>query len=457
MKEPYRDLLNDAASRGTRYLEEIHERRVTPAEDALNKLGLLGGPLSEKGEEASTVIKLLDEFGSAATMATTGGRFFGFVVGGSLPVSVAAHWIADAWDQNAGLRCLSPVGVKCEDIVLSWLLDLLRLPVGCGGAFVTGAQMANFTALAAARHAVLAAANWSVEEDGLFGAPPITVLVSEEAHVTLLKALAMLGLGRQRVVRIPTDEQGRIRSDSFPPIKEPAIVCVQVGNVNTGASDPVHEICDIAHERGAWVHVDGAFGLWAAAAPARYHQVKGVEGADSWATDAHKWLNVPHDSGVAIVREQAHLRAAMAITAEYLPKSEERDPMQYGPESSRRARAIEIWAALRHLGREGVADLVERTCVRAKQFADGLRSAGFEILNDVVLNQVLVSFGDPAITRGTIQAIQKEGTCWCGGAFWKGRFAMRISVSSWATSETDVDRSLEAITRMASRVIASSD
>jgi len=451
MENPYRSVLGDAASRAIQYLQVIQERGVRPSQQAIDALMKLGGPLPEHGHDASAVIKLLDEQGSPGTVGTTSGRFFGFVVGGALPATVAAHWLADAWDQNACLYELSPVAAQCEEIVLAWLLDLLRLPNGCGGAFVTGAQMANFTALAAARHATLLDANWNVEEDGLFSAPPITVVVGEEVHVTVLKALAMLGLGRNRIVTIPTDSQGRMRADALPRLSGPAIICVQVGNVNTGACDPVGEICDAAHQQRAWVHVDGAFGLWAATIPTRCHLTEGVGAADSWATDAHKWLNVPQDSGIAIVRDMRHLRGAMAITSSYLQPGERREPMQYGPESSRRARAVEIWAALRNLGRQGVADLIERTCQHAKRFADRLRSAGFEILNDVVLNQVLVSFGESDVTKRVIEAIQSDGTCWCGGTVWKGCTAMRISVSSWATTETDVDRSLDAIIRIASR------
>jgi glutamate/tyrosine decarboxylase-like PLP-dependent enzyme len=445
----YKDLLTLAARRAVAYLQGIGERRVAPSAQALSELEMLGGPLPQKGADAAAVIELLDQYGSAGTVSTAGGRFFGFVVGGALPASVAAHWLADAWDQNACLYGLSPVAAHCEEIVLAWLLDLLHLPSGCGGAFVTGAQMANFTALASARHAVLLRAGWNVEEEGLFGAPPVTVVVGEEVHVTVLKALAMLGLGRKRIVTVPTDAQGRMRPDELPQLSGPAIVCAQLGNVNTGSCDPVYDICDAARAHGAWVHVDGAFGLWAAAAPMRHQLVEGADAADSWATDAHKWLNVPQDSGMAFVRNKAHLRDAMAITARYLNPTERREPMQYGPESSRRARGIEVWAALSHLGREGVADLVERTCSHARRFADRLRAAGFEILNDVVLNQVLVSFGEPHVTQRTVAAIQADGTCWCGGTVWKGRTAMRISVSSWATTDHDVEHSLDAILRIA--------
>jgi glutamate/tyrosine decarboxylase-like PLP-dependent enzyme len=309
--------------------------------------------------------------------------------------------------------------------------------------------MANFTALAAARQAVLEAAGWDVEAEGLFGAPPITVIVGEEAHPSLLKALGLLGLGRKRVVTVPVDGQGRMRPEALPRIAGPTITCIQAGNVNTGAFDPAKDVCALAHGSGAWVHVDGAFGLWAAAAPQRAHLVAGVSDADSWATDAHKWLNVPYDSGLAFVRNPEALRRAMSLTAAYLPQSEQREPSQYTPELSRRARGVEVWAALRSLGQTGLADLIERTCRHATRFADGLRKAGYRILNEVVINQVLVSFGDEAVTRRVIAALQAEGTCWCGATVWQNQAAMRISVSSWATTDEDVAQSLAAMLRIA--------
>jgi glutamate/tyrosine decarboxylase-like PLP-dependent enzyme len=334
------------------------------------------------------------------------------------------------------------------------LLEVLKLPPKSGAAFVTGATVANFTALAAARHAVLMHAGWNVEADGLFGAPPITVIVGAEAHPTLFKSLGLLGLGRSRVVKIPVDNQGRMRAEALPKISGPTIICVQAGNVNTGAFDPIDQICSIAHDSGAWVHVDGAFGLWASAAPSRAHLTKGIQKADSWATDAHKYLNVPYDCGLAFVRNAEALRAAMAITAEYLPtESPERNPSDYTPELSRRARGVEVWAALRSLGRKGLADLIERTCRHARRFAEGLSAAGFQILNEVVLNQVLVSFGDADKTNRVIADIQADGTCWCGGTVWQGKTAMRISVSSWATTEADVERSLEAMIRVARKQV----
>lgn len=448
-----KDLLTDASVRAVRYLSGIANRSVAPGPEDVERLSLLGGPMPEDPGHPKEVLALLDDVGSPATIASTAGRYFGFVIGGSLPATVAANWIAAAWDQNASMRVMSPVAAALEDITLGWLRDVLKLPQSTGVGFVTGATMANFSCLAAARHALLERAGWNVEENGLFGAPPLTVIVGDEVHVSVLKALAMLGLGRSRLTRLPTDGQGRMKSGSLPAVDERTIVCIQAGNVNTGAFDPAAEICSHARRRGAWVHVDGAFGLWAAAAPERAHLMTGFAEADSWATDCHKWLNVPYDSGLAFVREPQHLRSAMAVNAAYLQASDSREPYQYTPEASRRARAIEVWAALRSLGRRGLAEMIEGNCRLASHFAGKLRSAGYSILNDVVLNQVLVSFGDAAATRRVISELQKEGTCWCGGTEWQGHTAMRISVSGWATTELDIDQSADAILRVAASVI----
>ena len=446
------DLLEETMKRATKYLESVSERNVAPSREAVARLAKLSRPFPEQGLDAEAVLAELDEFCSPATMATAGPRFFGFVVGGSLPAALAANWLAGAWDQPASFYEEMPATAFLEQLALGWLIDIFRLPPGCGVGFVTGATMANFAALAAARHAVLERAGWNVERNGLFGAPPITVVVGAEAHVSLMKSLGLLGLGRTRVVRVPADGQGRMRADALPATSGPTIMCAQAGNVNTGAFDPFPEICKRAHGAGAWVHVDGAFGLWALACPSRSYLTSGIEEADSWATDAHKWLNVPYDSGLAFVRETEALRAAMAIGAEYLPPTtEHRKPSDYTPESSRRARGVEVWAALRSLGRSGLSDLIERTCNYAKRFAEGLNAAGYEVLNDVVLNQVLLSFGDAETTRKVIAELQEEGSCWCGGTVWQGHTAMRISVSSWATTKADVDRSLEAMLRIASK------
>ncbi len=332
---------------------------------------------------------------------------------------------------------------------MRWLLDILKLPPACGVGYVTCATQANFSALTAARHALLLRQGWDVEAQGLFGAPPLKVIVGNEVHVSVLKALGLAGLGRERVIRVPVDGQGRMRADALPPLDDTSILCLQAGNVNTGAFDPAADIIPRAKAAGAWVHVDGAFGLWAAAAPERAHLVNGFSGADSWAADAHKWLNVPYDSGLVFVRDAAHLHASMTVNAAYLVQDQAREPYHYTPDFSRRARGVEIWAALSALGRAGLADLVERNCRQAARFAEGLRTAGYPVLNDPVLNQVLVSFGDADTTRRVIAGIQAEGTCWCGGTVWQGHTAMRISVSSWATTDDDVERSLEAILRVA--------
>jgi glutamate/tyrosine decarboxylase-like PLP-dependent enzyme len=444
------ELLRDAATRAASYLDGLDARKVAPDPVATAALEALDAPMPVKGCDPARVIADLDAFGSPATMAMAGPRFFGFVIGGALPVTLAANWIAGAWDQNSAFYEATPATSRIEQIALRWLIDLIGLPADTGGAFVTGATVANFAALAAARHVVLARAGWNVEAEGLFGAPPIQVIVGEEAHPSLVKSLGLLGLGRNRVVRVPVDGQGRMRADALPRIATPSIVCTQAGNVNTGAIDPIDEICARVEGSGAWVHVDGAFGLWAAASPELAPMMRGVARADSWATDAHKWLNVPYDCGLAFSRDADALRAAMAVTAEYLPGlSPFRNPADYTPELSRRARGIEVWAALRALGREGVAELVERNCRQARRFAEGLRGAGYRVLNEIALNQVLVAFGDAATTQRVIAAIQADGTCWCGGTVWQGETAMRISVSSWATTDEDVEKSLAAMLRAA--------
>lgn len=449
-KESTRALLADAAQRATRYIDGLDSRPVAPAPEAIAGLGAFDEPLPEGPVDPRETIRLLDEAGSPATTAMAGPRFFGFVIGGALPVTVAANWLATAWDQNTGLRKPTPGTAYLEDVSLAWLLDILRLPRDAKGAFVTGATVANMCALAAARNVVLGRAGWNVEADGLFGAPPVTVLTGAEVHPTVLKALGVLGLGRARVTKIPVDGQGRIRVDKMPEISGPTIICTQAGNLNTGAFDPIGEICRIARGAGAWVHVDGAFGLWAAASPKLAHHVAGVEDADSWATDAHKWLNVPYDCGLAFVRDPVALQSAMAVTAEYLPtETDKRNPSDFTPELSRRARGVDVWAALRTLGRSGVAEMIERNCAQARRFAEGLSAAGFEILNEVVLNQVLVSFGEPGKTKRVIEAIQRDGTCWAGVTVWQGRTAMRISVINWATGDADVERSIKAMVRAA--------
>jgi glutamate/tyrosine decarboxylase-like PLP-dependent enzyme len=456
-----RQLLEDAATYATKFLDGLPERTVAPTATAEGLREELGGPLPDHPLEPRLVVSNLAGAVEPGLMATPGGRFFGFVIGGSLPAALAADWLASAWDQNAGLYVAAPAASVVEEVCGEWLIELLGLPEGVSYGLVTGCQMANFTALAAARHSVLAAAGWDVEADGLVGAPPFQVIVGEERHVTIDRALRFLGLGTASLITVPADDQGRMRADALEEVLAgstgPTVVCAQAGNVNTGAVDPLRAICDAAHEAGAWVHVDGAFGMWAAASPTLRHLVEGMERADSWATDAHKWLNVPYDSGLVFCAHPAGHRAAMGTHASYLVHSEgrERDQMDWNPDFSRRARGFAVYAALRSLGRSGVADLVERCCAHARRFAEALaEEPGIEVLNDVVLNQVLVRFLDPhrdhdARTRAVVKAVQEDGTCWLGGATWQGKAAMRISVSNWSTTAEDVDRSVAAILRAA--------
>jgi glutamate/tyrosine decarboxylase-like PLP-dependent enzyme len=431
---------------------DSREVRATISADELRKA--LGGPLTDEAIDPADVIEVLANAGMRGTVASAGPRYFGFVVGGSLPAALAADWLVSSWDQNCGIYALSPLTSVIERITGSWLLELAGLPSTMSFGFVTGCQMANFTALAAARHGVLQKAGWDVEADGLFGAPPIEVLVSEEAHYTIFMALRLLGLGSARVRRIPTDDQGRMRArdlnDALRAHRGPRIICAQAGNVNTGAVDPLNEIAASAKDCGAWFHVDGAFGLWAAASPDRAALVSGVEKADSVATDAHKWLNVPYDCGIVFCADEAAHRGAMSLAAAYIVATkEERDPHEFVPEESRRARAIPVYAALRSLGRKGLAELIERNCRQAHRFAEALQSAGYDVLNDVTLNQVLVSFGDAEQTQRVIKAVQEDGTCWCSGTVWKGRTAMRISVSNWSTTDEDVEKSIKAMVSVA--------
>jgi glutamate/tyrosine decarboxylase-like PLP-dependent enzyme len=449
--------LEAAAAHAAQYLRGLPSRPVAPRAGAAELRERLGGPLPDGPADPAEVVDRLAKLADDGLVASAGPRYFGFVVGGSLPAALAADWLAAAWDQNAGLFVLGPAAATVEEVAAGWLTDLLGLPATVTTGFVTGGQMANVTGLAAARHHVLAAAGWDVERDGLVGAPPVEVVVGAERHVTIDAALRLLGLGSGRLRVVPADDQGRMDAAALPDAlaacQGPAIVCAQAGNVNTGAVDPLGVICDAAHAHGAWVHVDGAFGLWAAASPARRHLVAGAGQADSLATDAHKWLNVPYDSGLVFVAHpEAHL-AAFSTVAGYLTPGAagERDPDAYTPEFSRRARGFAVWAALRSLGRSGVAELVERCCGHARRFAAALGAAsGVEVLNEVVLNQVLVRFPDPGgdhdgRTREVIRRVQAGGTLWLSGTTWQGMAAMRISVSNWSTSDADVDQSVAAI------------
>ena len=441
-------LLADAATRASAYLGGLEERGVFPTASALEALAELDVPLPAGPTDAADTLALLDRVGSPATVATAGGRYFGFVNGACLPAALAAHVLASAWDQNAAMTVMSPIASRLRAVVSRWIVDLLALPAEAEAMFVGGATVANLCGLVAARDHVLARAGWDVPNDGLVGAPPVTVVVGASAHSTIAKSLAIAGLGRKRIVIVPADDQGRMLASELPDVRGPVILCAQAGEVNTGAFDPFDALVDWARERDAWVHVDGAFGIWAAASavPERRRLTAGMARADSWATDAHKWLNVPYDSGIVILRDASRLRATMSAAAGYLPGGDLLEPSHHTPQSSQRARAVDAWAALRSLGRSGVADLVDRTSDHAARFAAELRAAGHEVLNDVVINQVLVRFGpDDASTDRVIERVQHAGVCWCGPTTWRGRRAMRISVSSWATTTEDVTRSVRAI------------
>jgi glutamate/tyrosine decarboxylase-like PLP-dependent enzyme len=449
-------LLRRTADLAIDYLCTLPDRPVR-TEATLDELrGSLGGPLPEDGEAPRDVIEALARRADPGVMPSSGPRFFGFVIGGGLPAAVAADWMTSVWDQNGGLYVIGPALSVVEETAAHWLIDLFGLPATASVGFTTGCQMSNFVGLAAGRRAVLLRHGWDVERDGLQGAPEVTVVAGDEVHITVPIALQMLGLGSGRLKRAAADRQGRMRPsalhDLLATIDGPTIVSAQLGNVNTGAFDPIDEIADVVREHpGTWLHVDGAFGLWAAASTELRGQVRGMEKADSWATDGHKWLNVPYDSGVVIVRDPEAHRAAMMMQAGYLmpARGDERDPSDWVPEFSRRGRGWAVYAALRSLGRSGVGDLVERCCRLARRMADGVSGAyGVEILNDVVLNQVLVRFGgDDALTRDVVRRVQEDGTCWLSGSTWHGVAVMRISVSNWSTTDEDADRSVEAILR----------
>lgn len=444
-----RELFRQAADYAADFVETLDSRPIRDSAEAEELYAALGGPLQEEGLEDRAVLASLVEASEAGLVASPSGRYFGFVVGGSLPAATAADWMATAWDINAGGWTLGSAAMVVEEVARGWIAELLGLPPGVSAGFVTGCQMAHVTALAAARHHVLARVGWDVAADGLADAPRLRVVVGEKRHVTVDRALRLLGIGASSLLVVPADDQGRLRVEELPDLAGgPTIVCGMAGEVNTGSIDDLEAIADAVEGTGAWFHVDGAFGLWAAASPQLRHLVRGVERADSWATDCHKWLNVPYDSGIAFCAHPEAHRQAMAVTASYLVLQDDpfrRDALDWGPEFSRRARGFAVYAALRSLGRKGVAELVERCCAHARLFAELLEASGATILNDVVLNQVLVRFGDGETTRAVIRRVQEDGACWLGGTEWQGEHAMRISVSNWRTTREDVERSAAAI------------
>ena len=430
------------------YIDSMFERDIVPNPAALADLATFDEPVPDSTGSAEALLNMLSQHGGPATSATTGGRYFGFVNGGAIPAAVAARWMTDVWDQNAALNVMSPVAAKLEAVAEQWLVDLLGLPNQTVAGFVGGTSVATMTGLAAARHALLEKAGWDVEANGLFGAPPIRVIISDQAHSSVFKGIALLGLGRDRVELVPSDDQGRIQVDALPELDSHSLVLLQAGNVNTGSFDDFDAICNLAHAAGAWVHIDGAFGLWAAATAQRAYLTKGIEKADSWSVDGHKTLNTPYDSGVVLCKHPRALTNAMSASGSYLQTGTGRDGMFFSPDMSRRSRGIEMWATIKYLGRAGIAQMIDGMCDRAEQFGEMLPAVGYTLLNEVVFNQTLVRCDTPAQTEQTLANIQASGDIWCGGTVWQGEPAIRISVCSWATTAADVAFAVKVFERM---------
>lgn len=434
------------------YLDTINDRAVAPTEAALKQLSFFDEPLPDHPTDAAAILQTLHEVGSPATSAQIGGRYFGFVNGSTIPSALAARWLADTWDQNAGLHVISPIAAKLEQVCESWLVDLFGLPAGTAAGFVTGTSTATLCGLLAGRNTLLQKQGWDVNERGLFGAPPLRVVMSEQAHGTVRKALAILGLGRANIELVPADAEGRLDPAHLPALDDSTLLILQAGNVNSGSFDAFEPLCGAAQAAGAWVHIDGAFGLWAAASPQTAHLVQGIELADSWSVDAHKTLNAPYDCGIILCKNRAGLVSALQASGSYIQFSEERDGLLYTPEMSRRARGVELWALLKNLGRSGVGALVDRLCANARLFAAELSAQGFHIPHEVVFNQVLVTCETPDLTQATLRNIQAGGDCWCGGSQWADEPVIRVSVCSWVTTPADVRQSVQAF--VAARTLA---
>jgi glutamate/tyrosine decarboxylase-like PLP-dependent enzyme len=450
-----KELFEKAKEHALDYMRTAADRRVYPSDEAVERLDSFDEPLQEDPVDARKVLDMLHTIGSPATVAQTGGRYFGFVNGGITPAGLAAKWLADAWDQNAALYVISPVASVLESVCERWLVDLLGLPSGTAAGFVSGTSTATLCGLAAGRDELLRRAGWDAGARGLFGAPEIRVVLGAQAHSSVYKALSLLGLGKERLVSVPVDSAGRIRPDRLPPLDDRTLLVLQAGNVSTGSFDPFDDICRKARAAGCWIHVDGAFGLWAAASRHHRHLTKGMELADSWSADAHKTLNAPYDNGIVFCRSRDALTGAMRMSGSYIVYSEKRDGMSYTPDMSRRARAVELWATLKNLGRRGVAELVDGLCDMAALFAESLRREGFTICSEVCFNQVLVSCGSAEATSAALEGVQKSGECWCGGTTWDGQPAIRISVCSYMTTASDVVRSVRAFVK--ARADASKD
>jgi len=440
----FSSLLDTARRFAGDYIDSLEQRPVFPTQASLEAMNDLDEPLPEGSSDPARVLAQLHEVGSGAAVAQTAGRYFGFVNGGMLPVGLAARWMADAWDQNTAHYVMSPINSRLEEICERWIVSLLRLPAGAAAGFVSGTTIANFSGLCAGRNELLRRRGWDVARKGLYGAPKIRVVASADAHAAVHKSISMLGLGSESVELVPVDDQGRMRPDQMPKLDDSALVITQVGNVNSGAIDPVGEICERAHVRGSWVHVDGAFGLWAQVLSSMRETCEGIDKADSWSVDAHKTLNAPYDNGIVLCRHREALMNAFTASASYFQWSEHRDSMNFRPSMSARARVIELWAILKSLGRSGVQSLVEQLCANARRLASLLSDQGFQIENEIVFNQVLVSCENDALTKATLQNIQRSGECWCGGSVWRNKAVIRISICDWATTAKEIERSIRA-------------
>lgn len=439
-----KELFEQAKTYAFDYMDKLQKMDIYPSDEAILELEVFNEPLADTSFSAEGILEMLHKHGSKATVAQSGGKYLGFVCGGSLPVSLAAKWISDTWDQNCALFVLSPIASKLEEICEKWIVELLGLHPGTAAGFVSGSSTAAICAIAAARNELLLKQNWDVNGAGLIGAPQIRVVLGEQAHSSVYKALSLLGLGRDNVQLAPVDDQGRIILDKLPVIDSNTLLIVQAGNVNSGAFDPIDKLCDIANKAGAWIHVDGAFGLWAAASKEKCGLISGFEKADSWSADAHKTLNVPYDCGIVLCKNRLALVNTMQATGSYIQYSEQRDGMLYTPEMSRRARSIELWATLKYLGKSGINELIDKLCDNTKYFEERLSENGFTILNDVVFNQILVKCETAEKTKATLKYIQISGKCWCGGTNWQNEPAIRISICSWQTTRKDIDECIEA-------------
>ncbi len=430
------------------YMESLKERPVSPSKESLEALRIFEEELPNKKGDAKAIIDELGQYGAPTTVTSTGGKYFGFVCGSHFPVGAASKWMADVWDQNSGLAVASPIGAKLEEVCEKWIVDLLGLPKGTAAGFVSGSSMATLCALTVARNELLRKQGYEVSSKGLFGAPELRVVLGAQAHSSVFKALAQVGLGKDRVELVEVDDQGRMRVDKLPPLDERTLLILQAGHVNTGAFDNLEELCDLGNKAGAWIHIDGAIGLWAAATKAKKALTKGLEKADSWSVDAHKTLNVPYDSGIILCKDRQSFTRAMQATGSYIQYGKDRDCMLYGLEMSRRARGIELWATLKYLGREGVDELITNLCEKAKFFAKCLEEEGFKIENEVVYNQVLITNGSDEKVRALVKAIQESGELWCGGAEHNGKAVLRLSVCSWRTTKEDIEDCVEAIKKL---------